>query len=89
MTFATFPHSWFYLRRTGDLPRRFARIDSDPTAPDKPLWYILQNRPGQFISEWDRRLARVGRPEFTVSKLGVPLVWIFPYSEIARVMSSR
>jgi len=30
-------------------------------------------------------LVEQGRPAFTVTKLGVPLVWVFPYSEVARL----
>ena len=83
--FATFPHSWLYLRRTGDLPRRLFPIDPDPRFPDPPLWYVVQNRPGAF-SEADRVLASQGRAEYVVTKLGVPLVWIFPWSEFRRLV---
>jgi 4-amino-4-deoxy-L-arabinose transferase-like glycosyltransferase len=79
IVFRTFPTSWLYLRSTGELPRRLAPVDSGV-----PLWLVLQNRPGAF-SPADRRLVQNGRPAYTVSKLGVPLVWIFPYSELARV----
>jgi hypothetical protein len=45
---------------------------------------VLQNRPGAF-SAVDRSLATKGRAAYTVTKLGIPLVWIFPYSEVERL----
>ena len=77
--FATFPHSWLYLRSIGELPRRLVETDRG-----QPTWYVLQNRPGAF-SDADRALAAQGRPAYSVTKLGVPLVWIFPYSEFRRL----
>jgi hypothetical protein len=70
--FATFPLSWLYLRRTGELPRRIAPID-----PGRPRWLVIQNRPGAF-SAGDRSFIERGVPAFVVSKLGVPLIWIYP-----------
>ncbi len=83
IAFATGPTSWLYLRRTGDLPPRLAPID-----PGERRWYVLQNRPGAF-EDWDRKLAAQGRAEYVVTKLGVPLVWIFPYAEIQRLAPPR
>ncbi len=80
--FATNPTSWLYLRRTGELSRLFWPID--PRFRDPPRWYVLQNRPGDF-SEVNRALARQGRADYVVTKLDVPLVWIFPYSEYLRL----
>jgi hypothetical protein len=77
--FATFPQSWLYLRRTGALPERLV-----PTDSGRPKWYVIQNRPGDF-SALDRALVANGRPAFTVTKLSVPLVWIFPASEVIRL----
>ena len=74
--FAMFPRSVLYLRRIGDLPRRLATID-----PGKPQWIVLQNRPGAF-SELGRSLVQRGHPQYTFKKLGVPLVWVFPYDEL-------
>jgi hypothetical protein len=71
--FASFPHSWLYLRQIGDLPERLV-----PIVTDRPKWYVLQNRPGSF-SDADRALAVRGQPVYTVAKFGVPLIWIFPY----------
>jgi hypothetical protein len=71
--------SWLYLRRMGDLPRRLAHVDGE-----SPRWVVLQNRPGAF-SDDDRALVEHGRPAFTVKKLGVDLIWIFPFSELQRV----
>jgi 4-amino-4-deoxy-L-arabinose transferase-like glycosyltransferase len=81
--FATNPHSWLYLRRTGELPRRLYPIDPDPRFPDPPQWYVLQNRPGAF-SDADRAMVAEARAGYAVKKMGVPLVWIFPYSEWER-----
>jgi hypothetical protein len=81
--FATNPTSWRYLRRTGDLPRRIFP-DPDPRFPDPPLWYVLQNRPGAFFPV-HRALATHGHPDYVVTKLGVPLVWIFPFAEYQRL----
>ncbi len=70
--FATIPHSWLYLRQIGALPARLVPIDRG-----LPKWYVLQNRPGAF-SAVDRSLAADGRPAYTVTKLGIPLIWSFP-----------
>lgn len=81
--FATFAHSWLYLRQTGELPRLWLPIDRAP-----PQWLVIQNRPGAF-TEIERLLATRGHAVFTVKKLGVPLVWIFPYTELDRLTSRR
>jgi 4-amino-4-deoxy-L-arabinose transferase-like glycosyltransferase len=81
--FATFPTSWLYLRGTGGLPAKLyhplLRLDPGP-----PQWFVLQNRPGDF-EEINRALAARGQAAYTLEKLGVPLVWIFPYSELERL----
>jgi 4-amino-4-deoxy-L-arabinose transferase-like glycosyltransferase len=81
--FATNPTSWLYLRRTGDLPERIFPYP-DPRFPDPPRWYVLQNRPGAFL-EVDRALATQGHADYVVSKLGVPLLWIFSDAEYRRL----
>ncbi len=86
--FATNPTSWQYLRQTGDLPPRLFPVDPDPRSPDPVLWYVVQNRPGAF-SEADRVLAAQGRADYVVTKLGVPLVWIFPAAEYERLAPGR
>lgn len=78
IAFASFPRSWLYLRRTGELPRRLNVID-----PGLPQWYVLQNRPGAF-SQADRALVAKSRAAYTITRMGVPLIWIFPYSEFER-----
>jgi 4-amino-4-deoxy-L-arabinose transferase-like glycosyltransferase len=83
IAFATFPHSWLYLRRTGDLPRL-----STPRDRGREQWYVLQNRPGAF-SDADRALAAHGRADCVVTKLGVPLVWVFPFAELQRLAPGR
>jgi 4-amino-4-deoxy-L-arabinose transferase-like glycosyltransferase len=74
--FAMFSRSFLYLRRTGDLPPRLAAID-----PGRPRWVVLQNRPGAF-SDLGRALVARGHPRYTLSKFGVPLIWVFPYREM-------
>ncbi|MDR3621790.1 MAG: glycosyltransferase family 39 protein [Paludisphaera borealis] len=81
--FATFPTSWLYLRETGALPRRLAPVDLGT-----PVWYVLQNRPGAW-APWDRALVSRATPEFKVDKLGVPLVWIFPYRALQEAAQGR
>jgi hypothetical protein len=80
IVFQGFPTSWLYLRRTGELPRRLAPVDAG-----RPAWIVIQNRPGAFSFE-DRALVAHGHPAFTVTKLGVPLIWIYPISELHRVV---
>ena len=75
--FATFPTSWLYLREIGALPHRLAPLDRGT-----PAWYVLQNRPGAW-APWDRALVSRATPSYTVTKLGVPLVWIFPYGALS------
>jgi hypothetical protein len=77
--FASFPRSWLYLRHIRALPDRLVPIDRG-----QPKWYVLQNRPGAFHPH-DRPLIAHGRPAYTVTKLGVPLIWIYPFSELERV----
>ncbi len=77
--FATFPTSWLYLRQIGELPRLWI-----PRYREPPQWCVVQNRPGAFLKD-NRALATRGRAAFTVEKLGVPLVWVFPYSELDRL----
>ena len=72
--FATYPTSWLYLGRSGRL-----RAECLPYRPGKTVWYVVQNRPGA-LSDRDKRLIEEGKPAFVVSKLGVPLVWIYPFA---------
>jgi len=81
--FSSFPTSWLYLRETGALPSRLAPLD-----PGEPTWYVLQNRPGAR-SPWDRALATEAKPAYTVAKLGVPLVWIFPYQALRKAIEAE
>jgi 4-amino-4-deoxy-L-arabinose transferase-like glycosyltransferase len=73
--FANFPTSWLYLKRTGRLKAPLAPIDRK-----KPKWFVFQNRPGVF-GPIERDLFDKGRPAFVVSKLGVPLVLIYPFPD--------
>jgi hypothetical protein len=81
--FSTYPNSWRYLRRTGELPRQLW-----PDDPGYPQWLVIQNRPGVFTNA-QRALIAESRPAYLVSKLGVPLIWIFPYSELDRYVARR
>ena len=47
------------------------------------MWFVLQNRSGAF-SDTHRSLVAKSPAAYTVAKLGVPLIWIFPYSEFER-----
>jgi hypothetical protein len=75
IAFPTFPTSWLYLKRTGDLPPRLAGIDVG-----QPFWYVMQNRPGDWTPE-QRQLVRRATPAFKLEKLGVPLVWVFRFED--------
>jgi 4-amino-4-deoxy-L-arabinose transferase-like glycosyltransferase len=76
--------SWLYLRRIGELPRKLERFDGQ----GQLQWVVIQNRPGSFLTE-NRMLVEQGRPAYTITKLGVPLVWIFPISEYERLAAQR
>jgi len=79
--FATFPSSWFYLRETGRL-----RPGLLPGEPGRYAWYVLQNRPGSFRGP-DAALAARGKWAYRYAKWGVPLLWIFPYTEVERLQA--
>ena len=74
--FATFPTSWLYLKQTGRLTAPLAGVD-----PGRPRWLVVQNRPSAFgeFGPVERQIFESARPAFVVSKLGVPLVTIYPY----------
>jgi hypothetical protein len=74
--FAMLSRSFLCVRRMGELPPRITPID-----PGRPLWVVLQNRSGAF-SDLGRVLVARGHPRYTLTKLGVPLIWIFPYREM-------
>ncbi|WP_435009302.1 ArnT family glycosyltransferase [Tundrisphaera lichenicola] len=71
--FASNPTSWYYLQETGKL--RVPFLTQYETR--KPIWYVLQNRPGAFHPS-QRELIEHGKPAYVVSKLGVPLILIYP-----------
>jgi hypothetical protein len=74
--FASNPSSWLYLRRQGAM--RFPFLVHEP---GRYVWYVLQNRPGSF-SDLDRHLIESVKPAHMVEKLGVPLLWVFPYDAV-------
>jgi hypothetical protein len=83
ISFASFPHSLLHLRRVGELSRQLFPID-----PGRPKWYVLQNRPGAF-RDIDRALVSEGCPAYAVTKIGVPLLWIYPISEYERLNADQ
>ncbi len=78
--FATNPTSWLYLEREGKL-----RVRSRPGPGAKPVWYVVQNRPGAFL---EPERAAIGRlePVFVRAKWGVPLIWVFRYDDVERLI---
>jgi hypothetical protein len=74
--FARYLTSWLYLRQTQQL-----RVAILPTEPGEWKWYVMQNRPGAFPGI-DRHLAAHGHPAKVYRKMGVPLLWVFPYREV-------
>jgi hypothetical protein len=75
--FAKNPTSWLYLRQIGKL-----RVKILLNEPGEWTWYIVQNRPG-ILQEMERDLIALGRPALVWSKGGVPLLWVFPYRDVA------
>jgi hypothetical protein len=78
--FATNPTTWLYLRRQGKL-----KPDFRPFGPGTRAWYVVQNRPGAF-SEFDRAVVAKVRPAHVVRKWGVPLLWIYRYKDLERMV---
>lgn len=77
--FASNPTTWRYLELTG-------RLKPDTRPPGPFAWYVVQNRAGALaLAQWDRALIAHGRPSFVVSKLGVPLVYVFPFEQVVEV----
>jgi hypothetical protein len=81
--FRTNPRSWLYLRRTGELAHQLAGVDFG-----RPVWMVIQNRPGAF-EDFDRALVAHGEAKYAVTKLGVPLIWVYPYSQFERLAAQR
>ncbi len=77
--FSSFPTSFFYLRRTGELVPAMT-----PGETGRFAWYVLQNHTGNH-TETHRMLIQFGHPAYTYSKLGVPLLWIFPFEEYSQI----
>jgi 4-amino-4-deoxy-L-arabinose transferase-like glycosyltransferase len=81
--FATFPTSWLYLQRTGELPPGLWPLDPRP-----PAWYVLQNRPGAWLPS-DRQIVAMLEPAFTVRKQGVPLVLVYSFADVEPHVTTR
>ena len=78
--FATYPHSWLYLRHVGALPRS--------AGPDRsrPAEMVRAAKPARCLfAASTGRSPPQGQPAYTVTKLGIPLIWIFPFSEVERL----
>ena len=73
--FTTFPTSWLYLKQTGKLRAGLAQVDRG-----RPMWLVFQNRPGS-LGPVERDLIENGTPALVVRKLGVPLVFVYPYPD--------
>jgi hypothetical protein len=74
--FQTNPTAWYDLRQTGRLKVPVAGLE--PTA-GVPAWYVVQNRTGMLDGVARELIARMGERCVLEAKLGVPLVWAFPY----------
>jgi hypothetical protein len=74
--FARYPTSWLYLRHTHRL-----RVGILPSDPGDWSWYVMQNRPGAF-PDLERRLTAHGHAALVYRKWGIPLLWVFPYSDV-------
>jgi hypothetical protein len=74
--FCRYPTSWLYLRQT-----RRLRIGILPHEPGDWAWYVLQNRPGA-LRIMERDLIAHGHPAKVYTKWRVPLLWVFPYSDV-------
>ncbi|MBI3467114.1 MAG: hypothetical protein HY000_29220, partial [Planctomycetes bacterium] len=75
--FCAYFDSQRYLREWGKL-----RVKMLPHEPGVWRWYVLQNRPGPFVTRpYDRWLAEHGHAAYTKDLDGVPLIWIFPFDE--------
>jgi hypothetical protein len=72
----SYPASWVCLREWGRLKPGILSRD-----PGEFAWYVIQNRPGVLLPI-DRALIETGKPALVVTKMGVPLLWIFPYSQV-------
>ena len=81
--FARYPTSLLYLRQTHQL-----RVGILPHEPGDWAWYVLQNRPGAF-GELGRGLIAGGHPARVFIKCGVPLLWVFPYRDVAAWQSGE
>jgi hypothetical protein len=75
--FSRYPTSWLYLRQT-----RRLRPGILPDEPGDWGWYVVQNRSGQ-LRPVDHRLIAHGHPAKVYTKWGVPLLWVFPYEDLA------
>jgi hypothetical protein len=75
------PVSWVCLSEMSKLAPAIR-----PKDPGEYAWYVIQNRPRLLLPR-DHILIATGRPALVVKKLGVPLVWVFPYAQAAGVLN--
>lgn len=78
--FSTYPLSFRLLHHSARLQPKPIRYE----APGPAVWYVVQNRPG-MLRPVDRALIARARPAFVRSKLGVPLLWVFPHADAQRL----
>ncbi len=76
VAFATTPTSFLYLRRTKQLRPGFIEWE-----PGTYAWYVIQNRPGNFLP-MEGQMVAAAKPAYVFRKLGVPLLWIYPYDYV-------
>ena len=46
------------------------------------IWFVAQNRSGNMPRQIRHLIERTGSRYAIASKLGIPLVWAFPYDEV-------
>ncbi len=80
------------LVRVGLLGSRLGAVEGSPGAAGWRLgeyaWYVVQNRPGLLLPI-DLGLIETGKPAMVVTERGVPLLWIFPYSQVVEWAKAR
>lgn len=80
---STFPTSFLFLNESGRL-----RAPISPVDPSEPAWFVVQNRPGA-LGWLDRQLIRDAEPAYVYRKLGVPLLWVFPFEAVEAARRSQ
>jgi hypothetical protein len=79
--FRAYPTTWRYLRQTGKLQAAVL-----PDEPGRWAWYVIQARTGSLEPEDRLLIARSGTSNVLMSKFGVPLIYVFPFTELVRAL---